>query len=185
MKGNIKSRSDNLPRQGSVLYNLLHSDEKIRKKTLRKFRILNKFVVIPLYRSFILPLLGFGRIFLILTTIGRISGKKRRTPLEYHWVEGIMTVFSGRGEESGWVKNIRVNPQSVWVRHGFLVYPVEVELITNEVEKLNIVMWYVVNHSRSAKMLFGWDKKMDDPEITDLSILNNSVSIIQLSRKEV
>ncbi|MFX1324715.1 MAG: nitroreductase/quinone reductase family protein [Promethearchaeota archaeon] len=185
MKANIKSRSNKLPRQGTVLYNLVHPDEKIRQKTLRKFRRLNKFIVIPLYRSFILPLLGFGRIFLILTTIGRISGKKRRTPLEYHWIEGIMTVFSGRGEESGWLKNIRVNPQSVWVRHGFHAYPIEAKLVTNELEQLKIVRWYVVNHSRSAKMLFGWDKWIDDPETTDLSNLNNSISIIQLFRKEV
>ena len=75
-----------IPRPGSPLYNLNNEDENIRKKTLRKWRIANKFLVLPLYRLRILPLIGFGRIFLILTTKGRITGKKKedaiRIPLD-------------------------------------------------------------------------------------------------------
>ena len=92
-----------LPRTGSALYNMNHPDEIIRLKILKKYKRLNKYLVIPLYRLRIMPLLGFGRIFLILTSIGRKTGKKRRTPLEYHWIDGIMTIFSGRGENSGWL----------------------------------------------------------------------------------
>jgi len=97
IKKENKSDKEILPRSGSALYNMNHPDEKIRVKTLKKYKSLNKYLVIPLYRLRILPLLGFGRIFLILTTIGRKTGKKRRTPLEYHWIEGIMTILSGRG----------------------------------------------------------------------------------------
>lgn len=173
-----------LPRTGSTLYNMNHPDEKIRVKTLKKYKSLNKYLVIPLYRLRILPLLGFGRIFLILTTIGRKTGKKRRTPLEYHWIDRIITIFSGRGEDSGWLKNMRANPASVWVRHGFHSFPARVEFMSNENDKLKIIRWYVVKHSRSAKMLFGWNKKIDDPESSDFSKLLTTISIIQLFRKE-
>lgn len=179
-----KSDKEILPRSGSALYNMNHPNDNIRKKTLNKYKRLNKYLVIPLYRLRILPLLGFGRIFLILTTIGRKTGKKRRTPLEYHWIEGIMTIFSGRGEDSGWLKNIRANPASVWVKHGFHSFPARVEFISNENDKLKIIRWYVVKHSRSAKMLFGWNKKIDDPESSDFSKLLTTISIIQLFRKD-
>ena len=182
----IENKSDKeiLPRSGSALYNMNHPDEKIRVKTLKKYKSLNKYLVIPLYRLRILPLLGFGRIFLILTTIGRKTGKKRRTPLEYHWIDRIITIFSGRGEDSGWLKNMRANPASVWVRHGFHSFPARVEFMSNENDKLKIIRWYVVKHSRSAKMLFGWNKKIDDPESSDFSKLLTTISIIQLFRKE-
>jgi len=173
-----------LPRIGSALYNMNHPDEKIRVKTLKRYNMLNKYLVIPLYRLRILPLLGFGRIFLILTTIGRKTGKKRRTPLEYHWIDRIMTIFSGRGEDSGWLRNIRANQDSVWVRHGFHSFPARVEFMSNEYDKLKIIRWYVVKHSRSAKMLFGWNKKIDDPDSSDFSKLLSTIPIIQLFQKE-
>jgi len=180
---NIDANADLLPRRGSPLYNLNHEDENIRKKTLRKWRIANRFLVLPLYRLRIMPLIGFGRIFLILTTKGRITGKKRKTPLEYHRIEGVITIFSSRGEEAGWVKNMRVYPDAISVRHGFHHFQPQLEFVTNEDQKLNVMKWYVVNHGRSAKMLFGWKPKIDDPETTDFSKMLNMISIIRFYRK--
>jgi deazaflavin-dependent oxidoreductase (nitroreductase family) len=173
-----------LPRPGSALYNLNHPDEKIKEKTLRRYRRINKYLVGPLYRIRLLPLLGFGRLFLLLTTKGRISGKKRRTPLEYHRIEGIITIFSGRGEESGWMKNIHADPESVSVRHGFHSFQAKVKFINEESKKFNIAKWYVTHHSKPAKMLFGWNPKTDNPESTDFTNLLNVISILQLIPKE-
>ncbi|MBY9012233.1 MAG: hypothetical protein KGD70_07655 [Candidatus Lokiarchaeota archaeon] len=72
----MKPNEDLLPRPGSPLYNLNHDDVDEKKKTLRKWRVLNKYLVLPFYRLRILPLFGFGRIFLILTTKGRLTGTK-------------------------------------------------------------------------------------------------------------
>ena len=181
---NVKSNEEELlPRPGSPLYNLYHEDENIRKKTLRKWRIANKFLVLPLYRLRIFPLIGFGRIFLILTTKGRITGKKRRTPLEYHWIEGVITIFSSRGEDAGWIKNMRANPDAISVKHGFHRFRPQLEFVTDEDQKLNVMKWYVINHGRSAKMLFGWNPKIDDPETTDFSKMLNMITIIRLHPK--
>ena len=68
------------PQPDTPLFDLLSEDEEIKNKTLKKWRLLNKWLMIPLYRIYLLPLLGFGKIFLLLQTEGRISGKKRYTP---------------------------------------------------------------------------------------------------------
>jgi deazaflavin-dependent oxidoreductase (nitroreductase family) len=179
----MKSNEELLPRPGSPLYKLNHQDESKRKKMLRRWRILNKYLVLPLYRLRIFPLFGFGRIFLILTTKGRKTGKKRRTPLEYHRIDQIITVFSSRGEEAGWVKNILANPNHILVRHGFHRFQPQVEFISEENQKLEIIKWYVINHGKAAKMLFGWDRKRDDPETTDFSKMLELLSIIRFNRK--
>jgi len=181
---NIDVNEDLLPRQGSSLHNLNHKDEIIKNKMLKKFKIYNKYIVLPLYRLKILPLLGFGRLFLILTTQGRKTGKKRRTPLEYRRIEGTITIFSSRGEDAGWMKNIRAHPDSLLVRHGFHRFQPQVEFVTNEEQKLEIMKWYVVNHGKAAKMLFGWKPKTDDPETTDFTNLLKLISIVKLERQK-
>ena len=177
---NIDVNEDLLPRSGSSLHKLNHKDEIIKNKMLKKFKIYNKYIVLPLYRLKILPLLGFGRLFLILTTQGRKTGKKRRTPLEYRRIEGTITIFSSRGEDAGWMKNIRAHPDSLLVRHGFHRFQPQVEFVTNEEQKLEIMKWYVVNHGKAAKMLFGWNPKTDDPETIDFTNLIKMISIIKL-----
>ena len=172
-----------LPRPNTPLYNLNHEDETIRKKTLKRWRRMNKYLVLPLYRIYLLPLFGFGRIFLVLTTKGRKTGKKRRTPLEYHRIDGIITVFSGRGEESGWMKNLRLNPDAVSIRHGFHRFNPKIEFISDDQQKIEIIKWYVKNHGRSAKFLAGWDPKTDDPEKIDFSNFVRLITIIRFIKK--
>jgi len=181
---NLDANQDLLPRPGSSLYKINHQDVMIKNKMLKKFKILNKYVVIPLYRLSILPLLGFGRIFLILTTRGRTTEKKRRTPLEYRWIEGTITIFSSRGEDAGWLKNIRVHPDALMVRHGFHRFRPQVEFVTDDDQKLEIMKWYVVNYGKAAKMLFGWIPKTDDPETTDFTNLIKLISIVKLHRQK-
>lgn len=180
---NKDANEDLIPRPGSPLYNLNHKDVKIKNKTLKKFKILNKYIVIPLYRLRILPLLGLGRILLILTTQGRKTGKKRRTPLEYHRIDGIITIFSSLGDDSGWMKNLRTNPDALMVRHGFHRFQPQVEIVRDTNEKLRILKWYIVKHGRLSKMLFGWDPKTDDPETTDFTNLLKLISIVKLQRQ--
>ena len=96
----IIMESDYIPRPGSPLYNLTLADEDVKTKTLKKWAKLNKWFMVPLYRIKLLPLFGFGKIFLMLITRGRVSGKKRRTPLEYHKIDGVITVFSARGADA-------------------------------------------------------------------------------------
>src|SRR3972149_7085481 len=65
--------------------------------------------------------LGLGRFLghfvLLLTTIGRKSGRPRVTPLAYDELGGTYFVASARGACADWLRNIRANP-NVHVRVG-------------------------------------------------------------------
>ena len=54
------------------------------------------------------PLLG--KFVLLLTTVGRSSGKKRVTPLQYEEIDGRIYLGSAFGRKADWVKNILANP---------------------------------------------------------------------------
>jgi deazaflavin-dependent oxidoreductase (nitroreductase family) len=52
----------------------------------------------------------YGRLVLLLTTIGRKSGLPRVTPLQYEEVDGIYYVAAARGQKADWFRNIIANP---------------------------------------------------------------------------
>ena len=52
-----------------------------------------------------------GGFIVLLTTIGRKSGKKRVTPLQYEKIGEDYYLGAARGLEADWVRNIRSNPQ--------------------------------------------------------------------------
>ena len=52
-----------------------------------------------------------GKIFILLTTVGRKSGMPRRTMIEYHTVNGIKYAACAFGMRSDWFKNILADPR--------------------------------------------------------------------------
>ena len=58
-----------------------------------------------------------GRIVLLLTTVGRKSGRNRVTPLVYDQRGGVILVASARGDRADWLRNLQANPK-VQVRIG-------------------------------------------------------------------
>ena len=56
---------------------------------------------------------GFGptRLLLLLTVIGRKSGRPHVTPLQYEQVDGAYYIASARGPDADWFKNICANPR--------------------------------------------------------------------------
>ncbi|TFF98588.1 MAG: nitroreductase family deazaflavin-dependent oxidoreductase [Promethearchaeota archaeon] len=177
-----KMNHDDLPRSGSVIYNFHYQDESSKKDTLKKWKKLNKYLVIPLYRSKILPLLGFGKIFLLLKTKGWKTGKIRRTPLEYRRYQEDIIIVSARGENAAWIKNMRAHPNHVEVTVGFHIFKPLIEFVSEGSQKLKIIKWYIAKYSKAAKMLFGWDPKNDDLETSNFENLVNLLTIVLLHK---
>lgn len=168
---------DSMPRPGTVVYDLIYGTAKQQKKAIKKFHFVNTYCVIPFYRIGLLPLLGFSRIFLLLITNGRKTGKKRITPLEYHRINGLIHIISARGERSDWFKNLQENPDQVSVKLGFHNFKPRIEIINDPREKFKVLKWYVTTHPTLAKNLLGWNRRTDDPES---GILNPLVDFFQI-----
>ena len=125
-----KMNHDELPRSGSVIYNFHYQDDSSKKDTLKKWEKVNKYLVIPLYRAKSLPLLGFGKIFILLKTKGWKTGKTRRTPLEYRRYEDKIVIFAARGENATWIKNMRAHPEDVEITLGFHTFKPHIEFVS-------------------------------------------------------
>ena len=179
MNDKIESMNS-LPRPSTIVYDSVSETLKQKKKVIKKFQFLSSHIVVPLYRIGLLPLLGFSRIFLLLETIGRKSRKKRITPLEYHRIDGIIHIFSARGEESDWFKNIRESPNKISVKLGFHRFKPRIEIIYDPKEKLEVLKWYVTTHPTYAKHLMGWNRNKNDPESGVLDSLVDFFQIIKL-----
>ena len=62
-----------------------------------------------------LPLLA--GILLVLETTGRVSGRPRRTPLQYEWIDGVYFLGAARGVRSDWYRNLQKHAE-VRIRIG-------------------------------------------------------------------
>ena len=163
------------------MYPIICGSKEERDKAIRKFKFWNKWVVIPLYRANILPLFGFGRLFVLLETRGRKTGKRRFTPLEYRKYGENYLLFSSRGERSHWFQNLLANPGAVRVKIGFRTFIPGVEVVESLAERLEILKWYVERYSKAAKFLFGYDVKRDTPNDSLLMPIAKFIRIVKLT----
>ncbi len=51
-----------------------------------------------------------GRIILLITTVGRKTGRKHVTPVQYELIDGKYYIGSARGMKSDWYRNLQANP---------------------------------------------------------------------------
>lgn len=168
-----------LPREGSALHGFTKGSKEERKRYLGQWRVINR-IVVPLYSVGLIPLLGISRFILLLTTIGRRSGIPRVVPLEYRRKDGLLYIFAGRGRRADWFKNMTSTPERVKVKVGFREYTPTIRVLSDAIEKEAMLRWYVTQFPGAAGYLFGWDKKKDDPETTDITSLVNVLEIIEL-----
>ncbi|WP_129633237.1 nitroreductase family deazaflavin-dependent oxidoreductase [Candidatus Oscillochloris fontis] len=92
------------------------------ERTLRQaFRYLNWWMLL-LWRLGLGPWLSLtpqisGR-YLVLNHIGRKSGLRRRTPLNFAEIDGTIYITAGFGAISDWYRNLLANPQvELWLPH--------------------------------------------------------------------
>lgn len=80
---------------------------------------------------------GIGRI-MVLTTTGRKSGLRRRTPVNYAIVEDEVYCTAGFGQVSDWYRNLRANPRvEVWLPDGW--WEGEAEEVTDLTQRLPLL----------------------------------------------
>jgi deazaflavin-dependent oxidoreductase (nitroreductase family) len=91
-----------------------------------------------------------GRSILLLTTLGRKSGKARVTPLAYEARGDTILVASARGSAADWLQNILANPQ-VSVRVGRR----QLEAIAEVTTDAELIADYLERQFKRKPALFG------------------------------
>jgi len=173
--------SEALPRHGSFMYDFMHGEPKLQIKKARRFRFINKWFVVPLYRIYLLPLLGMGRVFLLIYHQGRKSGNRYITPVEYRKKDSHILVFASRGTKTDWYRNAKASPDQVRLRIGFHSYHnPQLEFLEKD-EKLETMTWYVTKFPKAASMLFGWDNATDEATPELLEPISEFLEIIRIS----
>ena len=171
------------PKKGTPQYKFLLAPKAEREKTLKCWKKLNNWVIKPLYRVGLLPLLGVGALFLLLYTQGWKTGKRRITPVEYHKKNDGLIIFASRGEKTHWLKNIKAKPEEVYVRIGFKKFKVKPQIIIDITERKRLLEWYIKKYPKAAKMLMGWDPKEDKIEEKDLTFIAENIVPVLLYKE--
>ena len=102
------------------------------------FKLLNRFMV-GMFRLGLGPYIGnpYSGYIMVLTTTGRRSGLRRRTPVNYAEGDGEVYCLSGFGRRSDWYRNLLADPNvDVWI--GSEGWRGRAEVMTDEREWLPI-----------------------------------------------
>jgi hypothetical protein len=100
-------------------------DPELEKQLQQGFKHFNR-GMLALWRLGLGPWLSawpeVGGQILVISHTGRVSGLKRRTPLNYAIVDGEVYIAAGFGSRSDWYRNLKVNPSlEVWLPQWVVV----------------------------------------------------------------
>ena len=147
--------SNEFPSSNSIVSKHRASKSSFRKQT----KIMNK-VLVFLYRFYVLPIFGIGKSMLVIETIGRRTGKRRRTPtLHNTFYTNNITLYSARGKNADWIRNIRAQKEKiVFVYKGFKRFRAKAIFVDEPEEKIKHLRFFCENY-KGAKFVFGYNKK--------------------------
>ncbi len=148
--------------------------------TTRKFfRFLNKFFMVPIFRS------GFGGLMvnpfsgyiMVMKIKGRKSGKLRYAPVNYAIHEGSVYCISGGRLTSDWYKNLLASPEIEVILPGGAIFGKVTEEMDPETRR--IVIRKVLRNAGFAGFFEGYNPwKISDEELasktTDLPLIKIS-----------
>ena len=121
-----------------------------------------------------------GRLVLLLTTIGRVTGKQRVTPLQYESVEGIFYVGSARGIKADWVRNILVNDR-VEVRVKNQYFNGSAAVITDVEKIIEFLLLRIQNHPRMMNAMLKSDGIPQNPDRDQLKDYASRIVLVKIT----
>jgi deazaflavin-dependent oxidoreductase (nitroreductase family) len=124
------------------------------------------------------PLLGKN--LLLLTTIGRKTGRRRTVPLTYEESGGVFMVGSARGALGDWMRNIAVNPK-VEIRVGRRKIAGKAEVVTDISQIADYLQRMMDRNPAVFRQAIRMEGLASDPSRKDLEALavKRTIAIIR------
>lgn len=158
-------------------------DAKKVENLRQSFKYFNKFMVF-LWRLgmgwwFGLWPQGWGQI-MVITHIGRVTGKRYRTPVNFAIVNGEVFCTAGFGKQADWYRNILANPNvEIWLPEGWWTgTAIDISENKNHLE----IMRAVIKASGFAGPMFGADANVMDDE--SLKEATESYRLVHIQREQ-
>lgn len=131
-----------------------------RTKSFHRFNKIMNGVVIFLYRIYLLPLFGMGKTIVLVHTRGRITGKRRTTPvLALRFYTEKLTFYIARGKKAHWLRNILAAEDHIFkIQKGFKRVKVKGILVSDSDEKFRHLKFYF-EELDEARFIFGYEKE--------------------------
>jgi deazaflavin-dependent oxidoreductase (nitroreductase family) len=132
---------------------------------------------LTLYRLGLGPLIG--RMLLLLTTIGRKTGLKRVTPLQYEIIDGDYYIGAALGLQSDWVRNLLAEPR-VQFRVKNETYTARAEVITDTSQIVEYIQRRLERRPRMIGMILRMDGVSPRPSREELEEYAKNLAIVRL-----
>jgi deazaflavin-dependent oxidoreductase (nitroreductase family) len=129
----------------------------------RALRLLSDYLMLPLF-----GLLGetrdsvLGGRLCVLHTIGRKSGRPREIPLNYAPTTQGLAIMAGFGRSTGWVHNLRAQPQAQVLVGSEMRAVVAVEVTDRD--QAREVVRAVLKNAGAMGFFYGWDPRRASDE---------------------
>lgn len=169
------------PAEGSSLKKQL-SDAAYRENLHSQLKKYNPLMA-TFYKIGLLPLFGVSKTVMLLTTMGRKTGKLRSTPIGYFKVGGQVYLPSAWGKNTNWYKNIMAAPDKVWIQIGMKKKAVTIHEVIEPAEVQSLLERLVKESPANAKMIFGWNPGVDRLENADFTEVIEEVIFIRFDVK--
>lgn len=120
-----------------------------------------------------------GNMILLLTTIGRKSGKPRVTPLQYEEIDDKIYLGAALGRKADWFRNIQANPKvKVQVKSQYLSGLAETITDTKQIADFLEVRWQ--RHPRMIGAMLRAEGIQMPPERRDLEQYATQLTLVAI-----
>jgi deazaflavin-dependent oxidoreductase (nitroreductase family) len=153
---------------------------QIRPSSRRLLRI-SKIPPRILYALGLGPLMG--RIILLLTAKGRVTGLKRVTPLQYEELDGRYYIGSMRGAQADWFRNIVADP-NVHVRVGRKAFRGVAEAVTDPHRIADFLSLRLERHPRMVGAIMRSAGVPSNPSRDDLESYASKIAMVVIQPED-
>lgn len=120
-----------------------------------------------------------GKVVLLLITIGRKTGKRRITALQYEEIDGVYYLGSARGVKADWFRNIVANPR-VEVRVKNCYFAGHAEPVTDPTGIVNFLETRLQRHPRMVGAMMKMHHLPNRPTRAQLEQLAAQLAVIAI-----